>query len=739
VPSVEPRGTTDRRWLVLLFGALALATFLAYQPAWHGDLLWDDDGHITPQELRSTEGLRRIWTDVGATQQYYPVVHSAFWLMYRLWGDDPFGYHAVSIFLHALSAFLVVVILRRLAVPGAVLAGVVFALHPVHAESVAWITEIKNTLSGALYLAAALLYLRFDTERRPSWYVGSAALFALALLSKTVTATLPAALLVAFWWQRGKLEWRRDVVPLLPFFALGAAGGAVTAWVEHTYIGARGAEFEFSIVERCLIAGRAFWFYLTKLVAPVNLMFVYPRWEISQSVAWLYLFPAAALALLAACWRLRRRSRAPLAALLFFGGTLVPALGFVNVYPFRFSFVADHFQYLASLGIISLFAAAVAVATTRAGSAGRSIHVAAACILAVVLGTLTWRESRQYVDADTLYRSTIARNPAAWMAHHNLGVLKLYGPVSDLAEAMTHIETSLRINPDNAEAHNSLGFALQRLGRMDEALDSYRTARRLMPTLAAPHNNLGVVAQAQGRLDEAHALYSEAARLNPRDPEARRNLGIVLQELGRLDEAAVHLQRSLQLDPGSAKAHDSLGTVRLKQGQVEAAAAEYRAALGIDPGYAEARNNLAFSLQRLGRTDEAASEYREAIRLRPDSAKTRDNLGVLLFRTGRLDEAAVEFREAIRAQPDYGPAHYNLANVLQSQGRPAEAIASYRRALEFERSPLAAEIHNDLGVALATTGRIVEAREHFRQALEIRPDFADARANLQRTFGGRGG
>ena len=194
-----------------------LVTLVAYYPAWHGGLLWDDDAHITRVDLRSFEGLWRIWFDVGATQQYYPVTHSAFWVLYRLFGDATLGYHLVNISLHATSAFLFAVILRRLAVPGAVLAAFIFALHPVHVESVAWITELKNTLSGVFYLGAALAYLRFDADRRRQSYALALVLFALALLSKTVTATLPAALLVVFWWQRGALRWRQDVLPLAPF------------------------------------------------------------------------------------------------------------------------------------------------------------------------------------------------------------------------------------------------------------------------------------------------------------------------------------------------------------------------------------------------------------------------------------------------------------------------------------------------------------------------------------------
>ena len=358
--SSSTTGVQQRREMWLLLPVLLLAVMAAYYPAWHGGMLWDDDGHITRSDLRSAAGLGRIWFDLKATQQYYPVVHSVFWLQHRLWGDDMLGYHLVNIILHGLSAFLIAVILQRLSVPGAWLAAVIFALHPVHVESVAWVTELKNTLSGVLYLSAMLVYLRFDQARKRHLYAGALALFVLALLSKTVTATLPAALLVIFWWRRGRLEWRRDVRPLVPFFVIGAAGGLLTAYVERTLIGAQGAEFQFTIVERCLIAGRAIWFYLGKLFLPINLMFIYPRWQVSQAVWWQYLYPAGVLVLLAALWRMRKRSRAPLAAMLLFCGTLFPVLGFFNVFPFRFSFVADHFQYLASMAVIALFSAIVA-------------------------------------------------------------------------------------------------------------------------------------------------------------------------------------------------------------------------------------------------------------------------------------------------------------------------------------------------------------------------------------------
>ena len=331
--------------------------FLAYQPAWHAGFIWDDDAHVTPPELRSWHGLWRIWFEVGAVQQYYPLLHTASWLEFPLFGENPAGYHLVNIGVHAVNAVMLWLILRRLQVPGAQLAAGIFALHPVMVESVAWITELKNTLSGLFFLGAALAYLRFDADRRKRWYATALGLFTLALLSKTTAATLPAALLVVFWWQRGRLAWARDFQPLLPFFFLGAADGLFVAWVEWQVVGAQGADFAFTFVERGLIAGRAIWFYLGRLFWPAELIFMYPRWLVSQADAGQYVFPAAVLGGLATCWLARRRSRAPLAAALFFVGTLFPVLGFLNVYMFVFSFVADHLQYMACVGVIAIVAA----------------------------------------------------------------------------------------------------------------------------------------------------------------------------------------------------------------------------------------------------------------------------------------------------------------------------------------------------------------------------------------------
>ena len=315
VPPVRQALRRDSRWWLLLLLPIVL---LAYYPAWHGGLLWDDDAHLTRVTLRDGAGLWRIWTDLGATPQYYPVVHTAFWLMFHAWGVETLGYHLVNIVLHAASACMVALFLRRHEVPGAALAATIFALHPVHVESVAWITELKNTLSGFFYLLSALAYSRFDASRDRRAYVAAFLAFGAALLSKTVTASLPAVLLVFFWWRRGRLEWLRDVVPTLPFFGFGMAAGLLTVWLERAQVGARGVEFDLTAIDRVLIAGRAVWFYVGKLLWPHPLIFTYPRWTIDASMWWQFLFPLAAAGAMVGFWALRGRTRAPLAAALAF-------------------------------------------------------------------------------------------------------------------------------------------------------------------------------------------------------------------------------------------------------------------------------------------------------------------------------------------------------------------------------------------------------------------------------------
>jgi tetratricopeptide (TPR) repeat protein len=681
---------------------LFLAAFAAYGPALHGGFVWDDDFHVTRPELRSLAGLARIWFTPGATAQYYPVLHSAFWLEHRLWGDLPFGYHVANVLLHGTAAGLLILLLRRLAIPGAVLAGFLFALHPVAVESVAWVSEQKNTLSTVLYLLSALAYLRFDRERRARWYVLALGGFLAAMLSKSVTASLPAALLVVFWWQRGRLSWRRDVLPLAPWLILALAGGLFTAWVEHAYIGAQGAQFAFTPLQRVLVAGRAIWFYLGKLLWPANLIFIYPRWRVDPAVPWQDLLPLAAIGMFVALAALRRRSRAPLAAWLCFTGTLFPALGFVNVYPFLFSFVADHFQYLASLAILALAAAGWARWRSRAAPA------AAAAVLGL-LGVLTWRQCRAYRDAATLYRTTLERNPACWMADTNLGTLLVeQGRPQD---ALIYFQRALALKPDSPEAHVDRGDALRVLHRDAEARQDYEEALRLRPAYPDGHYNLGVVLAASGQLPAAIAEYREAIRLAPAHVRAHNNLANALRQGGRVAEAVAEGERARALAPDSAEVRNTLGVAYGAAGRVPAAIAEIQEAVRLRPAYPEAQNNLANMLAAAGDRAGAAAHYEEALRLAPDFAAAHFNLAQLLAAAGDMPAAIRHLEAALRSQPNYPEAENSLGNALRATGRDEAALVHYARALELR--PAYPQAHYNRALLLHALGREREALEEL--------------------------
>lgn len=505
--------------------ALFAVLLVVYFPSLRGGFVWDDERHVTEPALRSLSGLARIWFEPGATQQYYPILHSAFWLEHRLWGDATFGYHLASLMQHALAATLFALVLRRLAVPGATLAAWLFALHPIHVESVAWISEQKNTLSAVFYLSAALAYLHFDASRRAATYRAALAFFLLALLTKTVTATLPAALLVVLWWRRGRLDWRRDVVPLVPWLTLGAVAGLGTAWLERALIGAEGSAFDLTRLERALLAPKVVWFYLGQLFWPANLTFIYPRWHLepAQLVTWLPLL--GIIGFMVVLWHLP--SRAPLAAALLFIGSLFPVLGFLNVYPFQYSFVADHFQYLASLPVIAAAAAGLTLVSAARPAGGA---------IAVGLAALSWQQSPMYRDVQTLYRTTIARNPACWMAHNNLG-RELLAHKTTQAEAIACFERALALRPAYWEARNNLGLALAQTGRPHAAIPHLEAARQLRPHATEVHNNLGIALARSGRPSDAIEAFRHAAALNPTLPNIQENWAKALLLLGRRAEA----------------------------------------------------------------------------------------------------------------------------------------------------------------------------------------------------------
>jgi tetratricopeptide (TPR) repeat protein len=649
-----------------------LLTVAAYLPALRGGFVWDDDFYVTENStLRSVDGLRKIWTQPGiASQQYYPLAFSAFWAQYHLWKLQPFGYHLVNILLHALNAVLLWCVLRRLKLPGAWWAAAIFALHPVQVESVAWITEFKNLLSGLFSLLSLLAFLRFhplllpETTATRDWrsYTLAILLFLCALLSKTAVCCLPVVIVLLIWWKQKRVG-RRDVLALMPWFAASMTLGLITVHVESSLPNDGTTRLLLSIVQIALLAGRALWFYAGKVLWPRHIAFIYPRWEIDVHAAWQYLFPLAALAVLAALWRLRRRiGKGPLVGVLCFVAMLLPVLGFFNVFFFRYSYVTDHFQYLACIGLIALAVAAAATISQWAGPRGRRLGTLAAAAVLLRLGVSTWGQAHVYENPEVLWRDTIATNPRAMIAHNNLGLI-LYGRLQ-YRQAMECLDQALQIDPNSAEAHY--------------------------------------------------------------------NLGLILMEIGQYSKAVTHMRSALQSAPGFAKAENGLGFALLQLGQSDEAVLHLQRALEFDPEYVEAHNNLGKTLQVSGKIAEAETQFRRALQIRPTGFEAHENLGAVLLQQQRLDEASAMFREAASLKPDDPEPHANLADILTAQHRPQEA--QQERALAAPLAEHLSDTHYRIAVALQDSDDLDGAIKHFRKAMALHPHFADTYLALSKVL-----
>jgi Flp pilus assembly protein TadD len=652
-----PFGLPD--WL--LASLLVTVTFLAYQPSWHGLPIWDDWRHMTRAELATLGGLVRIWLEPGITQRFDPLVDTAFWIENRLWGTAPLGYHLVSITCHVGAALLLVAVLRRLHIKGAWFAAAIFALHPVYAESVAWISELKNTMSGVFFLGTVLAYLKFDENRTPSSYAMAMGLFLGALLSKTTTVVWPIGMIAIIWRKHGDLSWKRDVLPLVPFTALGLFVGWVALGIEREAVGNASEQLQFSLAQRLVVAGHACWFYLGKLLWPVGLCPIYPRWPIDHLTAIDYFYPISVLVLLVVLWTQRKRSRAPLAALLFFVGALSPLLGIFSFSYQRYSFVADHFQYLASLGVITLFAAGGVWLQERWQLIPRFAGIALCIAVLAALAILTREHSRAYADLGTFARATLAGNPDSWAAHDDLGLVLM--SEGKLTEAIDLFNQALRANSKYGLGHYNLGCALQSQGHVEEAIRQYQQAIEWQPDLASPRYNLGCILASQGKFAEAIEQYQDALRLEPYASEVRNNLGIALASSGKLDEAIAQFQKAVELRPDFAEAHVNLGHALATQRNFPEAIQHYEEALRFDPKNPSDHYDLAIALANNGDLAQAAEQLRQAARLNPDLPDVHRALAKVLEQQGLRDEARRESVEAqrratpaLKESPDASPA-----------------------------------------------------------------------------------
>src|SRR5438094_2980750 len=589
----SPRG---RAWL---FGVLLAAlTIFAYYPAWHGGFLWDDDDYIINNKLLTApDGWQRIWFSLDSPSQYFPLTYSTFRVEHASWRLTPTGYHWVNLLLHVANALLVWAVLARLKVPGAWLAAAVFALHPVQVESVAWISERKNVLMAFFFLLTLLAWIAFVDQRtkRPRFFYCPALVFyALALSAKTTACTLPAALFLVLWLRKRPIN-RQRIFQIIPFLLMGIAMGLLAVWWERYRQGTIQAAFPFlSPLERVLVASRAVWFYLSKLIWPSNLTFIYPKWNISPEHLLDYISLVAAIAVCMAIYWLRRYTgRSVEVAAAFFVATLSPVLGFMMLFTFRYTFVADHYQYLACIGPIALASAGI-VSLADALKQQRAFICSAALFAVAMLAILTWWQSSMYGDVETLWRTTLARNPECWMADTNLGIVLL------------------------------------EKGQVDDAIAHYRHALQLQPNWWDAEYNLGTALLSKGEVDEAIVHSEKAVTMQPNDPDAQVALGSALLEKKRIDEAIMHYQEALAMRPDYFLARYGLGRALLEKGELDTAIQHFRAALLIWPEHADCHTVLAVALDEKGETAQAIQHYEKALEISPKSIPALTNLGWLI-------------------------------------------------------------------------------------------------------------
>jgi tetratricopeptide (TPR) repeat protein len=584
-------------WPAWLYGcALVVLTVLVYLPSTRCGYIWDDDLWVTNNVLlRSGDGLGRIWTDLESVPEFYPLTLSSFWIDYQMWKLKAAGYHVENVLLHGVVAVLLWRVLKRLDVPGAWLAAAVVAVHPVNVESVTWVTERKNVLSGALYLASVLAFLRLsDGESarfRWRWLIAALLFYALAVLAKTVTVTLPGVLLILLWWKNGRVRWR-DVMETAPFFAIGLPLGLLAIWMQKHHTGATGVKFDLSWGQRMIVAGKALWFYLGKIVWPARLTFIYPRWETDARLWWQYVPGVLAAVVIAALWMVRKRiGRGAVAAVMVFAVTLFPTLGFFDIYWQIYSFVADHVQYIAMMAMVALLAAGLHRALVEAG--GRRAVIGVSALLIVVLSVLTWRQQAAYANAEALWRDTLAKNDRAWMAWNNVGSLLAEQEKWD--EAMDCYHRALAIDPNIAGAHLNIGIAYEAQGRVEDAMACYRKALEIWPDYSAAKVNLASIYGQRREYALAESLSREVLAKNPRVTGATSNLATALGGQGRRDQAIEVLRAALTKDPWAT-------TVRL---------------------------NLAAQLTMAGETGEGLAQCREALKRDPESRQAKQLLEVL--------------------------------------------------------------------------------------------------------------
>ena len=637
---------------IIQFFFLVFFCLIIYIPSLKNGFIWDDDAYLYKSSwIQKTDGLRVIWL-THKTFQYYPLVFTSFWLEHNLWGLNPFGYHTVNLILHILNAFLLFWLALKIYPRLAFIVTLLFAIHPIQVETVAWIAERKNLLSLFFFLLSTLVYLRFDHTRRIRYYLLSVVMFVFALLSKSVAACFIFVPALYKWWRDGKVTWREARLSAI-FIVLGLLSGLHTLYLELYNVGAHGKEFALTLLERVILSGKVIFFYIHKIIFPFHFMFFYPRWQIDVRIWWQWLFPVAVMAALGLLIYYRKRTgRGALALFIFYVVSIFPALGFVNVFPMKFSFVADHFSYLSTPALLLLLCTGLTFSFDKLkikffalrSTPFRIFLMGLFIFMVIYLCGKSMVLTQNYKNETTLWSNLIRDNPKAWIAYNNLGVI--YDNVGKTESAIDLYTRAITINPDYSEAYNNRGNVYRDRGNIQQAISDFNKAIAINPNFAEAYNNRGTTYRNQGNIRQAILDYNKAIEIDSSEPNIYYNRAIAYEEQGNIRQAVSDYTRVIAINPNDAEAYNNRGTIFSNQGSFSKAISDYTKAIVINPKYANTYNNRGLAYFNQGNLFRAISDYTRAIEINPGYAEAYNNRGVAYFMVKEYSKAWADAHKA---------------------------------------------------------------------------------------------
>ena len=660
---------TWQSWLpkVALISGL---TWWIYWPALRGDWMLDDDAYFTHNALlNGWSGLYQFWFRPGSWIEYYPVEETAIWMEWQVFGNHTLGYHLINVSLHIVGALLVWRLFSKFNLRLAWLGGLIFAIHPIQVESVANLSELKNTLSLPPFLLAMCAWIEFEEHGRKKDYEWALFFFLAAMLCKISMAAFPVIILIYAWWRRGRVQ-RSDLAASAPFFVVSLVLGVVTIWSGTQFAGVHQGHSNVielgGFFDRLAGSGLNLSFYFSQCFLPVILTPFHPKWTVDpHQLVQLLPWPIVGAVL---CYFWTRRKTWGKHALLgtaFFGLNLVPFLGFNRVSYMSVMWVFDHMLYLPVIGLIGLVVAALQDVETKLPEWARPNLRGLVFALCLVMVWKGHSYARVFSSQEILWTDTLQRDPANWLAQHNFGCY-LMGE-GRFPEAMTHLTEAIRLNPNLDQAHLNLGLLFEKMGRIPEAEDQYRQALKLNPQSAKACLSLSALLKAQGNRAEAEALLRQGLKLAPDNTLLATDLAEMLLQSGRVPEAIDLYRHIVELDPDFAGAQYDLGTSLLHTGNPAEAADHLEAAVSLNPDLVAARENLGVALAQLGRLPEAAGQFEAVIQADPQSAAARDNLARALAQTGQISAAIEQFTKELEIHPEDANARDSLAKLRHYQ------------------------------------------------------------------------